>query len=50
VEDAISGIEAGAAGGFGLVVGVDRENQADAMRRAGAHLVVADLGELVPGA
>lgn len=50
VEDAISGIEAGAAGGFGLVIGVDRENQADAMREAGAHLVVTDLGELVPGA
>ena len=49
VEDAISGIEAGTAGGFGLVVGVDRENQADAMRSAGAHLVVNDLGDLVPG-
>ncbi len=48
VEDAISGVEAGISGGFGLVVGVDRENQADAMTRAGAHLVVADLYELVP--
>jgi beta-phosphoglucomutase family hydrolase len=50
VEDAISGIEAGVAGGFGLVVGVDRENQTDAMERAGAHLVVTDLGDLVPEA
>lgn len=50
VEDAISGIEAGISGGFGLVVGVDRENQADAMTRAGAHLVVADLAELIPDA
>ena len=50
IEDAISGIEAGVAGGFGLVVGVDRESQREAMLAAGAHLVVRDLNELThPG-
>jgi beta-phosphoglucomutase-like phosphatase (HAD superfamily) len=50
IEDAISGIEAGVAGGFGLVVGVDREGQREAMVAAGAHLVVSDLAELIgPG-
>ncbi|MBA8796233.1 beta-phosphoglucomutase family hydrolase [Friedmanniella endophytica] len=48
VEDAISGVAAGAAGGFGLVVGVDRGVGADRLREAGAGLVVADLDELVP--
>lgn len=47
VEDAISGVEAGAAGGFGLVVGVDREGQHDALVDAGAGLVVEDLGSLL---
>lgn len=47
VEDAISGVQAGAAGGFGLVVGVDREGIADDMRRAGADVVVADLADLI---
>ncbi|WP_261165620.1 HAD family phosphatase [Microbacterium sp. Marseille-Q6965] len=46
VEDAISGVESATAGGFGLVVGVDRGAGADALRAAGAHLVVADLAEL----
>lgn len=50
VEDAISGVEAGAAGGFGLVVGVDREGQRAALEEAGADLVVTDLAELLdPG-
>lgn len=48
VEDAISGVAAGAAGNFGLVIGVDRGVGADALRAAGAHVVVSDLGELVP--
>lgn len=48
LEDAISGVQAGAAGGFGLVVGVDRGAGADALTAAGAHLVVADLAELLP--
>lgn len=47
VEDAVSGVAAGAAGGFGLVIGVDRGVGADALRAAGADLVVADLAELV---
>ncbi|WP_206454039.1 beta-phosphoglucomutase family hydrolase [Aurantimonas marina] len=45
-EDAISGVQAGRAGGFGLVVGVDRADQAAALREAGADLVVADLAAL----
>ncbi|MET0735707.1 MAG: HAD-IA family hydrolase [Microbacterium sp.] len=48
VEDAISGVQSAAAGGFGLVVGVDRGVGATALLDAGAHLVVADLEELVP--
>jgi beta-phosphoglucomutase family hydrolase len=47
VEDALSGIEAGLAGNFGLVVGVARRGNAEELRRHGAHLVVSDLGELV---
>jgi beta-phosphoglucomutase family hydrolase len=46
-EDALSGVEAGRAGGFGLVVGVDRGVGADRLTDAGADLVVADLAELV---
>ncbi len=47
VEDALSGVEAGRAGRFGLVIGVDREGHADALRRHGADVVVGDLSELV---
>ncbi|MGA8039402.1 MAG: trehalose-phosphatase [Acidimicrobiia bacterium] len=43
VEDALSGVEAGRAGGFALVVGVDRGGQADQLRSHGADLVVPDL-------
>jgi HAD superfamily hydrolase (TIGR01509 family) len=46
-EDAQAGVEAGRAGGFGWVVGVDRTGQAEALRRRGADIVVQDLGELV---
>jgi len=46
-EDALSGVEAGRAGGFGYVVGVDRAQQAEALRSAGADIVVADLCELL---
>lgn len=46
-EDAIAGVQAGAAGNFGLVVGVDRGAGADALRQAGAQIVVADLAELI---
>jgi beta-phosphoglucomutase family hydrolase len=46
-EDALAGVEAGRAGTFGLVVGVDRVGQADALRAHGANVVVADLAELL---
>ena len=46
IEDALSGVEAGFAGGFGLVIGVARKGNAEELRRHGAHLVVNDLGEL----
>lgn len=46
-EDALAGVAAGRAGGFGFVVGVDRTGHADALRRAGADLVVSDLDELL---
>lgn len=46
VEDALSGVAAGRAGNFGLVVGVARHGQFDALREAGADVVVADLAEL----
>ena len=46
-EDALAGVEAGRAGGFGFVVGVDRVGQADALRAHGADIVVKDLAELL---
>lgn len=46
-EDAVSGVAAGRAGGFGLVVGVDRGAGADALTEHGADIVVRDLQELV---
>lgn len=46
-EDALSGVEAGKAGRFGYVVGVDRVGQADSLRSHGADVVVADLAELL---
>jgi beta-phosphoglucomutase family hydrolase len=46
-EDALAGVAAGRAGGFGCVVGVDRVGQADALRAHGADLVVSDLAELL---
>jgi beta-phosphoglucomutase family hydrolase len=45
-EDALSGVEAGRAGDFGLVVGVDRGAGAEALVAAGADIAVEDLGEL----
>lgn len=47
VEDALSGVAAGAAARAGLVIGVDRGVGVDALTAAGADLVVADLGDLV---
>ena len=46
-EDALSGVEAGRAGNFGYVVGVDRVGQADELRSHGADVVVTDLGDLL---
>jgi beta-phosphoglucomutase family hydrolase len=46
-EDALAGVEAGRAGGFGFVVGVDRVGQADALQAAGADVVVDDLADLL---
>jgi len=48
LEDAVSGVRAGAAGAFVLVVGVDRGVGASTLTEAGATMVVADLAELVP--
>ncbi|MFJ3230925.1 HAD family hydrolase [Streptomyces sp. NPDC086787] len=45
-EDALAGVEAGRAGRFGHVVGVDRTGQSDALYAHGADVVVADLAEL----
>jgi beta-phosphoglucomutase family hydrolase len=46
-EDAQAGVAAGRAGGFGIVIGVDRVGQADALREHGADIVVTDLSELL---
>jgi beta-phosphoglucomutase family hydrolase len=46
-EDALAGVQAGRAGHFGLVVGVNRADQADALREHGADVVVDDLAELL---
>jgi len=46
VEDAQAGVAAGKAGGFALVIGVDRSNQAEALKEAGADVVVEDLEEV----
>lgn len=46
VEDAIAGVQAGAAGGFGSVIGVDRTKHPQALKDAGADVVVEDLARL----
>jgi alpha,alpha-trehalose phosphorylase len=47
VEDAIAGVEAGRAGSFGLVIGVDRAGHAEQLAAHGADMVVSDLSELL---
>lgn len=47
VEDAVSGVQAGRAGGFGLVIGVDRKGDPEALKENGADIVVEDLAELL---
>jgi beta-phosphoglucomutase family hydrolase len=46
VEDAVAGVQAGRAGEFGLVIGVDRIGQSQALRGAGAHEVVTNLAQV----
>ena len=46
-EDALSGVQAGRAGNFGFVVGVDRVGQAEDLRQNGADVVVTDLAEML---
>jgi len=46
-EDALAGVQAGRAGGFARVIGVDRVGQADQLRRHGADVVVTDLADLL---
>ncbi len=46
-EDALAGVQAGRAGGFAQVVGVDRVGQAEALKKHGADIVVKDLEELL---
>lgn len=46
VEDAVSGVQAGKKGGFGLTIGIARENNADELKANGADLVVKDISEL----
>jgi trehalose 6-phosphate phosphatase len=47
IEDALSGVEAAARGGFAQVIGIDRDGDGTALADAGAHIVVADLAELM---
>jgi beta-phosphoglucomutase family hydrolase len=47
VEDAISGVQAGSSGHFGLVIGVARKGNAEELKQHGANVVVNDLSELV---
>jgi beta-phosphoglucomutase-like phosphatase (HAD superfamily) len=47
VEDAIAGVQAGKKGGFGLVIGIARLGNADALKKHGADIVVTDLEELL---
>jgi beta-phosphoglucomutase family hydrolase len=46
-EDALAGVEAGRAGGFGWVIGVNRTGQREALAEHGADIVVDDLSELI---
>ncbi|HVX79547.1 MAG TPA: beta-phosphoglucomutase family hydrolase [Bradyrhizobium sp.] len=46
IEDAIAGVTAGRAGGFGLIIGIARTGQAADLENAGADIVVADLSQI----
>jgi beta-phosphoglucomutase family hydrolase len=47
IEDAISGVQAGCTGNFGLVIGVARKGNAEELKQHGAHVVIRDLSELI---
>ncbi len=47
IEDAIAGVQAGKSGGFGLVIGIEHDGQAEALRSNGADIAVQDLRELI---
>ena len=47
IEDAISGVQSGRAGNFGLVIGVDRRGHGDLLKKNGADIVVTDVGALL---
>lgn len=47
IEDAISGVQSGRAGNFGLVIGVDRRGHGDLLKENGADIVVKDVGDLL---
>ena len=47
IEDAISGVQSGRAGQFGLVIGVDRRGHGDLLKENGADIVVTDVGQLL---
>lgn len=47
IEDAIAGVQAGRRGGFGLVIGVDRVGQAEALQRNGADIVISNMTEII---
>ncbi len=46
VEDAVSGVQAGSSGGFGLVLGIAREDNELELKLNGADIVVKDMGEI----
>lgn len=46
VEDAVSGVQAGKKGNFGLTIGIARENNSEELKKAGADIVVTDLEEI----
>ena len=48
VEDAISGVQAGRSGKFGLVIGIARKGNKEELLTNGADIVLKDLGELIP--
>ncbi len=47
VEDALAGVEAGRNGNFGLVIGVNRKHETEALKAHGADIVVRDLKEML---